>query len=288
MDEGPAIGVVVFAGDGDSIGAVDLGRAVEDRGFESLFLPEHTHMPVQRTRQFVLDRPLPEIYKRAADPLITHAAIAATTERLVLGTSVTLIAQRDPVTTAKALATLDRLAPGRVRIGVGAGWNIEEMQHHGVDASRPWAVAREHDEAMRVLWADDVAEYHGRFVEFEPSWSWPKPVGGAIPILVGGDGPRALDRVLAWGDGWLPALDDEVEPLVARVLELRALRPDPEFDITVGCGYGRRLTAAEFAALAACGVTRLLLSLDTEPYADTIAALDAARAMAVDAGWRPE
>jgi probable F420-dependent oxidoreductase len=230
---------------------VELARHIEELGFESLFHPEHTHIPVDRASPFPAteDGRLPGVYLRNLDPLVSLAAVAAATSELVLGTAVCLVAQRDPFATAKAIATLDHLSGGRLVIGIGAGWNIEEMANHGVPAERRWRVVREHVLAMKALWTTDEAEFHGEFVDFDPVWSWPKPLQRPHPpILVGGTGPRALDRVLGYGDGWIPAVDHELAPILERIAELweRCLREDRERPpVTVAYGPLRQSRPGE-------------------------------------------
>lgn len=176
--------------------------AVEERGFESLFYPEHTHIPVDSRRAD--NRPTRD-YADTYDPFVALAAAAAVTTTLRLGTAVCLVAQRDPITTAKMVASLDQLSAGRFLFGVGAGWNRTEMINHGTDPRTRMSLFAERVQAMRAIWTDDEAEYHGEFVDFAPIWSWPKPVQRPHPpILVGGNGPRTEDRVLDFGDGWFP------------------------------------------------------------------------------------
>jgi len=200
-----------------TIAPAELARAAEERGFFSFYVPEHTHIPTSRTTPPPTgDAELRDEYKRTLDPFVALAVAAAVTERLLLGTGVCLVAQRDPIVTAKAIATLDRLAGGRFVLGVGFGWNEDEAAHHGVDMKTRRERAREHVLAMQALWRDDVAEFHGSFVELGPSWSWPKPLSGP-PVLVGGaPGPKLFDHVAEYADGWIPiggagvraALDD--------------------------------------------------------------------------------
>jgi probable F420-dependent oxidoreductase len=284
----PAVGIEVFPGDG-FIRPVDLGRAVEDRGFDALFFPEHLHMPVERTIEFPIPIPLPEIYKRNFDPFTTFAAISSVTSRLTFGTGISLVAQRDPILLAKTIATLDQLCEGRFVLGVGAGWNVEEMKNHGVDPGRRWEHVEDHVRAMRTIWMDDVASYHGRFTSFDRIWSWPKPYGNRrVPVLVGGS-PASFPRILRWADGWIPALDGEVDPLLAGIDQLRKLaagrRPGADMDITVAVGYGRDLSTDEFRRLSAARVTRILLSINPGSYQETIEALDKAASVARNAGW---
>lgn len=204
-------GITMFATD-ESIDVVELARAAEDRGFQSLWLPEHTHIPVsRRTPPPTGDEELGTEYKRCLDPLVALAAVAASTATLRLGTGILLAAQREPIVTAKAVATLDHLSGGRAALGVGFGWNEDELAHHGVAMAERRAVAREHLLAMQALWADDEASFHGEHVQLERSWSWPKPVQrGAdgrprVPVLHGGAaGPTLFAHIAEYGDGWIP------------------------------------------------------------------------------------
>lgn len=199
-----------------------VARLAEERGFESLWLTEHTHIPAARATPYP-GGAMPEAYMRTLDPLIALTAAAAATTRLRLGTAVLLAAQHEPLATAKAIASLDLLSGGRVELGVGAGWLVEELANHGVAFGTRFGHMREHVEAMRALWREETASYAGRHVHFDEVWSWPKPQQpGGPPVLVAGDGPTVLDRVLAYGDGWLPRATSEPEALGARIAELDA------------------------------------------------------------------
>ncbi|MQY02940.1 TIGR03619 family F420-dependent LLM class oxidoreductase [Actinomadura macrotermitis] len=198
------LGITMFMTD-RTVQAHDLAREAEARGFASLYVPEHTHIPVSReTPPPTGVDTLPEEYGRMPDPLVALAAAAAVTGRIVLGTGVCLPAQRDPIVTAKAVATLERLAPGRFRLGVGYGWNVEEAADHGVPWKRRRAMTREHVLAMRELWTAEQASFKGEFVDFAACWSWPKPTA-RIPVLVGGAaGPTLFAHIAEYGDGWIP------------------------------------------------------------------------------------
>jgi len=200
------LGITMFATD-TAMDPVSLAREAEARGFRSLYLPEHTHIPTsRRTPPPTGEKVLAEEYKRTLDPFVSLAAAAAVTSRIRLGTAVCLVAQRDPIVLAKEVATLDLLSGGRVVLGVGFGWNCEEMESHGVDFRRRRALVREKVLAMQALWADDKARFHGELVRFEESWSWPKPLQRPRPpILIGGaPGPKLFAHIAEYADGWMP------------------------------------------------------------------------------------
>jgi len=200
------IGITVFLTD-RTIDPITLAREVEARGFESLYFPEHTHIPVSRvTPPPTGDEELKDEYKRTLDPLVAMGAAAAVTSTIVLGTGVSLVAQHDPIVMAKQLATLDVMSNGRITLGVGFGWNQDEMADHGVEYATRRAKAREHVLAMVELWANDEASFDGEYVRFAPSWSWPKPIQRPrIRMLVGGGaGPKLFAHVAEYADGWFP------------------------------------------------------------------------------------
>jgi probable F420-dependent oxidoreductase len=212
-------GLAIFATD-EGISPAKLARLAEDKGFESLFVPDHTHIPVVRASTAPRGGELPREYSRMLDPFVALTAAAAATSELRIGTGLCLVVERDPIATAKAVATLDLLSQGCFLFGVGAGWNFEEMRNHGTDPSRRFAIMRERVEAMKAIWTHEEASYTGEFVRFEPIWSWPKPVQKPHPpVLIGGNGPRVIQRVLAYGDEWLP---EPEKGLATRMLELRA------------------------------------------------------------------
>ena len=199
-------GITMFATD-TSIAVADLAVEAEARGLASLYIPEHTHIPTsRRSPPPTGEAELAEEYKRTLDPFVALASATAVTERISLGTGICIVAQHEPIVTAKAIATLDLVSGGRFVFGIGFGWNADEMEHHGVDMKRRRDQTREHVLAMKQLWRDDVAEFHGEFVDFGPSWSWPKPArAGRPPILIGGAaGPKLFAHVAEYGDGWIP------------------------------------------------------------------------------------
>jgi probable F420-dependent oxidoreductase len=234
-------GIAVFPADY----AADPGtiaELVEERGFESLFFPEHTHIPVSRRTPYPAGGELPPEYSRTHDPFVALTAAATSTEKLLIATGICLVIERDPIITAKEVASVDRLSGGRFLFGVGAGWNIEEMENHGTDPDRRFSLMRERIEAMKAIWTEDEASYHGEQVNFDPIWCWPKPVQDPHPpVLVGGNGERVLERVVAYGDEWMP---NRVSGLTERIKGLNRLaeeagrdpipvtlsgaRPDPE------------------------------------------------------------
>ena len=199
-----------------------LARMCEERGFESLFFTDHTHIPAGRETDYPIGGELPREYSRIHDPFVALMAAAAATERLMVGTGVCLVVERDPILTAKAAASVDRLSGGRLLFGVGAGWNAEEMRNHGTDPARRFGVMRERVEAIKEIWTSDEAEYHGRYVDFDPIWCWPKPLTQPHPpVLVGGHGKGVIDRVLAFGDEWMPNRFGDDDKIRARIERLR-------------------------------------------------------------------
>src|SRR5690606_41646193 len=179
-------------------------KAVEERGFSALVVAEHTHIPASRQSPYPLGGELPGIYYRTLDPFVTLAAAAAVTSRIELVTGIALLIQRDPIITAKEAASIDLISDGRFVFGVGAGWNLEEMRHHGTDPRTRGALLDERIEAVKALWTDEPAEYHGRFVDFGPSYLRPKPVQKPHPpIVVGGNSDATVGRILRHGAGWM-------------------------------------------------------------------------------------
>jgi probable F420-dependent oxidoreductase len=246
-----------------AIGAVELGRAAEEHGFESLWFPEHTHIPASRQTPWPGGAELPQEYWHTLDPFVALGAVAAATSHLRLGFGVCLVIERDPIITAKEVASLDHLSGGRVLFGVGGGWNLEEMANHGTARAVRWKLLRERVEAMKAIWTQDDAEHHGELVNFDPLWSWPKPVQKPHPpVIVGGNGPRTLDRVVRYGDGWMPIAGRATADFGDRIAELRRLAEaagrDP--DIPVSLFYARSQPEAIERARE-LGIDRLIFAL---------------------------
>jgi probable F420-dependent oxidoreductase len=248
-------GIALFATE-YSIQPAEVARATEERGFGSLFFTEHTHIPVSRETPRPGGGELPRQYSHIYDPFVALAIAAAATGRIEIGTGVCLVNQHHPIVLAKQVASLDRLSGGRFVLGVGAGWNREEMSNHGVDPSRRFSSMRERVEAMKAIWTRDEAEYHGEHVDFDPIWSWPKPLQQPRPpVIVGGTGAKVLDRVLAYGDEWMPNRMDSPEQLKGRIDELRE-RAGRHVKVSF---FGAEPEARALERLAWAGVDRCLL-----------------------------
>ncbi|MCG8590766.1 MAG: LLM class F420-dependent oxidoreductase [Proteobacteria bacterium] len=267
-------GVMIFPTDG-AIAAPTLARAAEERGLESLWLAEHTHIPVSRRTPFPGGGELPSQYWHTLDPFVVLAAAAAVTSRLRLATGICLVSERDPIVLAKEVASLDHLSNGRVLFGIGAGWNVEELEDHGLAFSDRWKAVRERVLAMRALWTQDEAEYHGQFVDFEPCWSWPKPIQpGGPPVILGADSKWAFDRIAEYCDGWMPIYDprrnmDRRLEALSEALERRG-RSLSDMDIS-HYGVPPKLSHAEKACH---GVNRVVLSLPAGPESEVLPILD--------------
>ncbi len=270
------IGFAVLVTD-TSAQPVELALAVEERGLDAVLLGEHTHIPASRRTPFIMGDPLPEEYRRTWDPIVALAAMATVTERVQLGTCIALMAQRDPILTAKSLASIDHLSDGRLEFGVGYGWNVEEAEHHGVDWSTRRARLRESVLAMRSIWVDEAAEFHGDHVDFDPLWSWPKPARGALPVLLGcGPGPRNFAEIVQHFDGWYPVPFSGHGP--AHVQQLRRAAEDAGRDpATLSIQVdGVLADPAAVDPWFELGVDRVLVPLPSEPLAALEPILDAA------------
>ncbi len=271
------IGAAMFFTD-YSITAPVLGRALEERGFESLWAPEHSHIPVGTKSSFPLWDEIPKKYYDVMDPFVTLSAAAVATETLKLGTGICLVMQRDPIQTAKLVASIDRVSNGRFLFGVGNGWNAEEMADHGTEYKTRNKLARERIEAMKEIWTQSKAEYHGEMVDFPPMMMWPKPVQQPYPpVIVGGSWPYAARRAVRYGDGWIPhaALPphDDVTDFIPEFQQMAkdAGRDPAELPVTV---WGAKPDLAQFERRRERGVARVVISLDSEPEDEILRQLD--------------
>lgn len=262
-------GVLAFVTD-ETISAVDLGQALEQRGFESLFLAEHTHIPVNHSSPYPGGGEMPRKYYRPLDPFIALTAAAVATRNLVLGTGIALVPERDPILTAKEVASLDLVSQGRFRFGVGVGWLREECANHGVDPAVRGRVTEERLRAMIEIWTKDEAEFHGKYVDFDPIYSWPKPATKPYPPLYIGGGPASFKRIARLGAGWI-AISPSAELLAWGVDELRGVAGS-EVPVTV-CQWGDA-TVDQLAAYQPLGVERVLLELPSGPRDETLRKLD--------------
>lgn len=258
-----------------AIQPAELAREAEARGFESLFFPEHTHIPTSRRTPWPGGGDLPQEYWHTHDPFVALTAAAAATESLKVGTGILLVPERDPIVTAKQIASLDVISGGRVIIGIGAGWNAEELEDHGVAFKDRWKVTRESVLAWRVLWTEEEAEFQGEFVRFARSWSYPKPVTpGGPPVLLGAESKWAYDRVVEYCDGWMPIngrgdLSTGIEQLKAACD--RAGRDFGELDLSV---FGVGPDEARARELMALGFQRLVFGLPPAPAEKVLPIMD--------------
>jgi probable F420-dependent oxidoreductase len=241
----------------------ELGRALEERGFESVWTPEHSHIPLSRKTPFPQGGDLPKQYYDAMDPFVALTAAAAATTTLRLGTGVCLVAQRDPIQTAKLVASLDQVSGGRFLFGVGNGWNAEEMANHGTVFATRHKLARERIEAMKVIWTATRPEYHGAFVNFDPMMTWPKPSQKPHPpILVGGAFPFAARRALRYGDGWMPHRARPQYPDVAAFLpQFRQMAAEAGRDPLPVTIWGTTDDAEQIKRERDLGVERLVITV---------------------------
>ena len=259
------IGIFYFATEyGHNV--VDVARDAEQRGFESLWLPEHTHIPVSRKTPYAGGAELPEEYTHTLDPFVALAAVATATKRIRLATGISLLIEHDTITMAKTVATLDLLSNGRAILGVGGGWNREEAEHHGVEWSQRFQQLEEQISAIKVIWANEEASFHGDHVRFGPIWSWPKPIQRPHPpIVLGGETDHTLRRVIKHCDGWLPRARDP-EIIVRGIARLNELAQeagrDPE-SISINV-FAPRPDAELIDRFKSMGVARIVLWLPPE------------------------
>lgn len=262
-------GVLTFVTD-EGVGPVELARGLEQRGISSLFLAEHSHIPVDAQTPYPLGGPIPRKYYRTLDPFVALTAAAVATEELVVGTGIALIPQRDPILTAKDVASLDLVSRGRFRFGVGVGWLREEVANHGSDPSVRGRIADERLRAMIEIWTQEKAEFHGEFVNFDPIFSWPKPATKPYPPLYLGGGPASFRRIARLKAGWL-AMSPSAERLAGQLEELRAVADHevPVINIHMGAP-----AAKELEGYGRLGLEQLLVELPTEPRDETLRRLD--------------
>ena len=258
-------GVFIFPTD-YSIRIDELARAVEERGFESLFVTEHTHIPASRRSPFAGGGPLPKEYSHTLDPFVGLAAAAAVTRRLKVGTGICLVIEHDPITLAKTIASLDLLSNGRFLFGIGAGWNAEEMENHGTVFKTRFRLLRERILAMKAIWTNEAAEFHGEYVSFDPIWSYPKPAQKPHPpVLLGGESVHTLQRVVEFCGGWFPR-GRNAEAILPGLADLRARaatagRDPATISVSVFAAKAERPT---LDAYANAGITRAILRLPSE------------------------
>jgi len=243
-----------------------LAKALEERGFESLFLPEHTHIPTSRRSPWAGGPTLPREYSSTLDPFVALAIAAAVTKNLQIGTGICLLTERDPIVTAKEVATLDLVSGGRFEFGIGAGWNAEEMEHHGTVFEDRFKVMVDRAKAMKAIWTKDEASYEGPFVRFDPIWSWPKPVQNPHPpILLGGETKHTLKRVVDFCDGWFPRPRGFQDPK-ARMAEFRevAATAGRDFNTLSTTLFGATPDDDYLKICEEAGVDRALFQLPSE------------------------
>jgi probable F420-dependent oxidoreductase len=245
----------------------ELARAAEARGFESLWVPEHTHIPTSRRTPYPAGTELPKEYSHTLDPFVALSVAAAVTTKLKIGTAICLVVERDPIVLAKEVASLDLLSGGRFLFGVGVGWNAEQMENHGTNFKTRRTLMKERIEAMKAMWMQEEPRYHGRFVNFDPIWSYPKPVQKPYPpILMGGQGSKALQGVIEYCDGWMP-IPARIENLVPQVEGLRrqaqqAGRDPKSISITIFWGRGDKAAIEQYEK---AGAERVIFLLPPEP-----------------------
>jgi probable F420-dependent oxidoreductase len=266
-------GVLYFVTD-EGIGPVELGRGLEERGFESLFLAEHTHIPVDAKTPYPGGGPIPPKYYRTLDPFVALTAVAVATEKLLLGTGIALVPQRDPIHTAKEVASLDLVSQGRFVFGVGVGWLREELANHGVDPAVRGRVTEERLRAIIEIWTQEKAEFHGEYVNFDPIYSWPKPVQKPYPPLYLGGGSASFKRIARLHAGWI-SVTPSADALVSPLEELRGV---VDHDVPVINSHVGEPTAEALEGYLKLGLKEVLVEIPTEPRDQTLRRLDALQA----------
>ena len=258
------LGVTMFATD-YAIRPDELAAACEDRGFESVWFPEHTHIPASRKSPWPGGAELPKEYWHTHDLFVTMMAAAAATKKIKIGSGICLVIERDPIVMAKEVASVDQLSNGRVLFGIGGGWNAEEMENHGTPFNRRWKILREKIEAMKEIWTKDAAEYHGEFVNFDPIWSYPKPHQKPFPPVLLGTFNGGLNRVVNYCDGWIPVgffakdLPESIKELGARASQ--AGKKSSDFPVSI---FGASDKDEDLTNLQKLGVERAVFVLPSE------------------------
>src|SRR5579864_4222395 len=265
MDFGIAIFPTEYA-----ISMQELAPLVEQAGFESLWVAEHSHIPTSRLSPYPAGGELPRHYWHTHDPFIALTVAALSTTRIKVATGICLLIQRDPIHTAKEAASVDVVSGGRFLFGIGGGWNREEMADHGTAFETRWKLLRERTEAIKAIWTQDPAEYHGEMVDFGPMWSWPKPVQKPHPpVILGGNGPKILERVVRYADGWMPNRGDVLE----RIPELERMAKDGGRE-PLPVTYYPKASAEEIERSARAGVDRLIWYVPPDGRDAALARLD--------------
>jgi len=269
------LGAYIFPTD-YSIGIVDLARALEERGFESLWVTEHTHIPASRKTPWPGGGELPKEYAHTLDPFVGLAAAAAVTEKLRLGTGICLLTEHDPICLAKETATLDLISGGRFELGIGAGWNAEEMENHGTPFKDRFKVMEDRAKAVKTIWTEEEASYEGPFVRFERIWSWPKPVQRPHPpILLGGETRHTLRRVMEFCDGWFPRgrnFDDPAKEMARLHAAADEYGRDPE---TLSTSlFGARPDREYLDRCAEAGIDRGIFTIPSQGRDEVMSLLD--------------
>jgi probable F420-dependent oxidoreductase len=278
-------GVEIFPTD-YSIRPDEFAMAAEERGFTSAFFPEHTHIPMSRRTPFPMGGELPKEYSHLHDLMIAMTSAAATTKRIKIGAGVCLITEHDPILLAKQLASLDALSNGRVILGIGAGWNAEEMEDHGVPFKRRWRITGERVKAMKRIWSDDAAEFHGDFVNFDPIWCWPKPAqAGGPPVWMGSLSEKSLERVVDYCEGWMP-VEAPIGALEKRLQKLHeacdhAGRKFATIELAIAVFSSKMDTCKRMIDL---GFTHLILSVPPVAHDKALKRLDELAVVASQAG----
>jgi probable F420-dependent oxidoreductase len=267
------VGIAMFCTD-YAIAPTTLALALEERGFESLWVPEHSHIPLSRLSPFPQGGELPKKYYDVMDPFVVLAAAAAVTTKLKIATGICLVPQRDPIQTAKEVATVDQISGGRFLFGIGPGWNADEMADHGTDFKSRNQVMRERVEAMRTIWTQSKPEYHGKFVDFGPMMTWPKPMQKPYPpVLIGGGIPYGARRALAYGDGWVPHARRPTYRLLDKLPEYREMEKAAGRTLPI-TAFGAEPDPAAWPAYRDAGIERIIISIDSEPADVVLPLLD--------------